>query len=324
MIDQKLILAGGSGFLGKALAQHFDALGWEVVVFTRKPSETTAGAREVAWDGETIGDWTRELNGSFAVVNLAGRSVDCRYTPANRQIILDSRVKPTRILGQAMTQCELPPRVWLNASSATIYRHTLGTPWDEFGADFKPTPAVHDEFSVEVIHAWENAFNNATTPHTRKIALRTTLVLGHARNSVFPVLCWLARFGLGGRMGSGNQFVSWLHQADFCRAIEWLIAHEDMSGPVNLAAPNPLPNADMMRLFRDLVHAPIGLPATEWMLEIGAFFLRTETELILKSRRVVPGKLLASGFEFQFPELRDALQDLVADRRPNVQEPRPS
>lgn len=159
----------------------------------------------------------------------------------------------------------------MNASSATIYRHTLGAAWDESGTDFTPTPAVHDEFSLEVIHAWENAFNTATTPRTRKIALRTTLVLGHARNSVFPVLCRLARFGLGGRMGSGNQFVSWLHQADFCRALEWLIGHDNISGPVNLATPNPLPNRDMMRLFRELVGTPIGLPATEWMLEIGAF-----------------------------------------------------
>ncbi len=311
MNKPKLILAGGSGFLGKELTRHFDALGWEVVVFTRRPSQAGAGAREVVWDGETIGDWTRELEGAAAVVNLSGRSVDCRYTPANRRIIIDSRVKPTRILGEAIARCERPSPVWLNASSATIYRHTFGTPWDESGTDFTPTPAVHDEFSLEVIHAWENAFNNAMTPQTRKIALRTTLVLGHARNSVFPVLCRLARFGLGGRMGSGNQFVSWLHQADFCRAVEWLIAHDDIRGPVNLATPNPLPNRDMMRLFRELVGAPIGLPATEWMLEIGAFFLRTETELILKSRRVVPGKLLASGFEFQFSAMRDALHDLT-------------
>lgn len=311
MVKPKLILAGGSGFLGKELTRHFDALGWDVVVFTRRPSQAGARTREVAWDGETIGDWTRELEGVAAVVNLSGRSVDCRYTPANRRIIIDSRVKPTRILGEAIARCERPPPVWLNASSATIYRHTFGTPWDESGTDFTPTPAVHDEFSLEVIHAWENAFNNAMTPQTRKIALRTTLVLGHARNSVFPVLCRLARFGLGGRMGSGNQFVSWLHQADFCRAVEWLIAHDDIRGPVNLATPNPLPNRDMMRLFRELVGAPIGLPATEWMLEIGAFFLRTETELILKSRRVVPGKLLASGFEFQFSAMRDALHDLT-------------
>jgi uncharacterized protein len=159
--ENKIILAGGSGFLGQALARHFNALGWEVVVLTRKPSTTHPLAREVAWDGETPGQWTRELDGATALVNLTGRSVDCRYTPANRRIIMDSRVKPTRILGEAVAKCATPPRVWLNASSAAIYRHTLDAPWDETGTDFAPTPAVHDEFSLEVIHAWERAFNAA-------------------------------------------------------------------------------------------------------------------------------------------------------------------
>lgn len=307
MPENKLILAGGTGFLGAALTRHFTALGWEVVVLTRHPSRTG----EVAWDGATVGEWARELEGAHAIVNLCGRSVDCRYTPANRRIIMDSRIKPTRAIGQAIAQCAKPPLVWLNCSSATIYRHTFGDAWDETSTDFTPTAAVHDEFSLDVIHAWENAFNNAPTPRTRKVALRTTMVLGHARNSVFPVLLRLAQSGLGGRMGSGRQFVSWLHQDDFCRAVEWLLAHAEVSGPVNLAAPHPLTNAEMMHLFRQLVGMPLGLPATEWMLEIGAFFLRTETELILKSRRVIAGKLLAGGFEFQYPTLQAALQNLA-------------
>lgn len=311
MNKQRLILAGGTGFLGQALVKHFQALGWEVVVLTRNPQAGRA-AREVRWNGETLGDWARELDGTAAVVNLTGRSVDCRYTEANRRLIIESRVNSTRIIGQAIAQCAQPPRVWLNSSSATIYRHTLGPAWDESGKDFAPTPAVQDEFSLEVIHAWEKALNEAETPRTRKLALRTTMVLGLARNSVFPVLRRLARFGLGGRMGSGEQFVSWMHEADFLRAVEFLIAHEELSGPVNLAAPNPLPNHELMRAFRELVGMPIGLPATEWMLEVGAFFLRTETELILKSRRVVPGKLLKAGFEFRFPELRGALAELQA------------
>lgn len=310
MNKNKLILAGGSGFLGKALAQHFNALDWEVVVLTRHPVTSDPNIRQVFWDGEKIGDWTRELEGATSVVNLAGRSVDCRYTPANRRVILDSRVKPTLVLGEAIALCQQAPRVWLNASSATIYRHTLGPATDESSLDFTPTPAVHDEFSLDVIRAWETAFNDASTPQTRKIALRTTMVLGHARNSVFPALRRLARCGLGGRMGTGRQFVSWLHQTDFCRAVEWLIAHEEVSGPVNIAAPIPLPNAEMMRLFRELSGVPFGLPATEWMLEIGAFILRTETELILKSRRVIPGKLLGGGFEFHFPIMRAALENL--------------
>lgn len=317
MNKNKIIIAGGTGFLGQALSRHFSARNWDVVTLTRRPGTAIPGARQVPWDGESIGEWTRELDGAAVLVNLSGRSVDCRYTPANRRIIVDSRVKPTRILGEAIARCETPPHVWLNASSATLYRHTFDTAWDETGTDFTPTPEVRDEFSLGVIHAWEGAFNAAVTPATRKVALRTTMVLGHARNSVFPVLCRLARIGLGGRMGSGRQFVSWLHEEDFCRAVEWLIDHRDVSGPVNIAAPNPLTNAGMMRLLRELVAMPIGLPAAEWMLEIGAFFLRTETELILKSRRVVPGRLLAGGFEFRFPTIREALQNLQHDSHPN-------
>lgn len=310
MNPPKLILAGGTGFLGNALARYFTAMNWEVIVLTRHPGPAVPGTRQVVWDGETLDIWTQNLEGATAVINLAGRTVDCRYTPANRRLIMDSRVNPTRVLGEAIARCEKPPGVWLNASSATLYRHTFDRAWDETGEDFTPTAEVRDAFSVEVIRAWENAFHHAITPLTRKVALRTTMVLGHARNSVFPVLCRLARLGLGGRMGRGNQFVSWLHVEDFCRAVEWLITHENMSGPVNLAAPNPLPNAEMMRLFRKLVGAPFGLPATNAMLEIGAFFLRTETELILKSRRVIPGKLLADGFKFQFPSMPEALQNL--------------
>ena len=310
MNTRRLILAGGSGFLGQALAKFFNVKGWDVVVLTRHTNPSSSEAREVIWDGETLGSWTDELEGATAVVNLAGRSVDCRYTETNRRLIVDSRVKPTRVLGQAMVRCVNPPAVWLNASSATIYRHTSGELWDEDGSDFSPTPAVDDEFSLEVIKAWEGALNETDLPRTRVLALRTTMVLGHGRNSVFPVLCRLARLGLGGRMGSGKQWVSWIHVEDFCRAVEWLVDHGELCGPVNIAAPHPLPNANMMRLFRELVDMPIGLPAAEWMLEVGAFVLRTETELILKSRRVVPGKLLASGFAFHRPTFQEAITHL--------------
>ena len=309
MRQQRIVLAGGSGFLGQALAKYFQTLGWEVIVLTRSPQANRA-ARELRWDAETLGAWAGELEGAAAVVNLTGRTVDCRYNAKNRHDIITSRVNSTRVIGQAIAQCGLPPRVWLNASSATIYRHTFGAAWDESGTDFAVTPEVKDAFSLEVIHAWERALDEAETPRTRKVALRTTLVLGLARNSVFPVLRRLARLGVGGRMGSGEQFVSWLHETDFLRAVEFLIAHEELSGPVNFAAPNPVPNHELMRAFRELVGMPLGLPATAWMLEVGAFFLRTETELILKSRRVVPGRLLKAGFEFLFPELRGALAEL--------------
>lgn len=317
MNTPRIILAGGSGFLGQALARHFMKLGWEPVVLTRSPRQRGT-ARELVWDAASPGAWTRELEGADAVVNLTGRTVNCRYTTANRKQMMDSRVNSTRILGQAIAQCTQPPPVWLNCSSATIYRHTFGPAWDESGTDFSATPEANDAFSIEVIRAWEHELDAAMTPQTRKIALRTTMVLGNGSNSVFPVLCRLARLGLGGRMGSGKQFVSWLHEADFCRAIEWLISHTDMSGPVNLAAPHPLPNDEMMRHFRNLVSQSIGLPATRWMLEIGAFFLRTETELILKSRRVLPGKLLAGGFDFRFPTMPEALADLFRKPTPTT------
>ena len=310
MMKQRIILAGGSGFLGWVLADWFSRRGWEVVVLTRNPGARQGGVREVAWDGERLGQWTSVLEGAAAVINLAGKSVNCRYHARNRREILESRLNPTRVLGEAIAQCKAPPRVWLNSSTATIYKHTFGPAWDEGGA-IGGTREAKDEFSVEVATAWEREFNDAPTPRTRKVALRSAMVLGHAQNSVFPMLRRLTRLGLGGRMGSGRQFVSWIHHEDFCRIVEWLIERAEVSGIVNLAAPNPLTNAEIMRTFRELCGVPVGLPAFEWMLEIGAFLMRTETELIIKSRRVVPGRLLAAGFEFRFPQFRGALADLL-------------
>jgi len=310
MKKQKMILAGGSGFLGGELTKQFSALGWEVVILTRSPKSRADGVRELSWDAKSLGEWARELDGATAVLNLTGRSVDCRYSGKNRREILDSRVNSTRVVGEAIAQSKTPPRVWLNSSTATVYQHTFGKPHDESSREMDSATEAKDAFSVEVAQAWERTLNEATTPHTRKVALRTSMVLGLGRNSVFPVLRRLTRFGLGGRQGSGKQFVSWIHVEDFCRAIEWIIAHDALSGPINQCAPNPLPNAEMMKLFREVCRMPVGLPATEWMLEIGAFFLRTETELIFKSRRVAPGRLLTSGFEFRFPTFREALVDL--------------
>jgi len=306
----KIILAGGSGFLGGALARHFSALNWEVVVLTRQPRPRKDGVREVSWDGERVGAWAQELEGADAIVNLSGKSIDCRFTSANRKLLLESRTRPTLAIGQAIKQCKTPPRVWLNSSSASLYKHTFDTDMDEEGTQ-DATPEAKDDFLIELIHQWEAAFNVVQTPRTRKVALRTTMVLGHGRNSVFPVLRRLTRLGLGGRMGSGRQFVAWIHVEDFCRAVEWAIVHEALSGPVNCAAPQPLPQAEMMRLFREACGMPFGLPAMVWMLEIGTFLLRKEAVLILKSHRVVPGKLLASGFTFRFPSFREALSNLM-------------
>jgi uncharacterized protein (TIGR01777 family) len=311
-MNGRIILAGGSGFLGRVLAKHFLNSRRAVVILTRMPKPVAKGVHEIAWDGRTIGPWARELEGAEAVINLAGRSVNCRYHKRNRSIILESRINPTRVLGEAIGRCAESPRVWLNSSTATIYRHTYGRAWDESG-EIGGTPEAKDEFSVEVAAAWERAFDESPTPNTRKVAIRSAMVLGHGANSVFPVLRRLVRFGLGGRMASGKQFVSWIHQEDFCRAIDWLMERDDVSGVVNLAAPNPVTNAEMMDTLREVCHTPFGLPASRWMLEMGAFFLRTETELIIKSRRVIPGRLAAAGLEFRFPNLRSAFENLCGE-----------
>jgi uncharacterized protein (TIGR01777 family) len=306
---KRIIIAGGSGFLGQALASHFLMAQWEVVILTRSPRQSPVSVRQVPWDANSLGTWQKELDGANALVNLTGKSVNCRYHARNRQEILDSRVNSTRVLGKAIAQCARPPEVWLNASTATIYQHTFGNPWDENGR-IAPSVEAKDLFSIEVANAWERTFNETRAPHTRTVALRLAMVLGFGRNSVFPVLRRLVRFGLGGKMGSGRQFVSWIHQSDFCRAIEWLLNRDDIEGPVNLCAPNPLPNHEMMNILRQVCHVPVGLPAPDWMLEIGAFLLRTETELIIKSRRVIPRRLLDSGFTFQFSMIREAFENL--------------
>lgn len=310
IMGRKIVLAGGTGFLGQALVRHLEALGCELVVLTRSPGRTGLACRQLAWDARTLGAWHSALDGATAIINLTGKSVNCRYNARNRQAILDSRVDSTRVLGEALGRCAQPPSLWLNASTATVYRHTFGAPWDENG-ETESTTEAKDRFSVEVAWAWEQALNDAATPGTRKVAMRMAMVLGLGKNSVFPVLRRLAKFGLGGRMGDGRQFVSWIHETDYCRAVEWLLTHDDLEGPVNLVAPNPISNAEMMRSLRRNCGAPFGLPATHWMLEVGAFVLRTETELLIKSRRVVPGRLLKSGFEFQFPTVGEAFQELI-------------
>ena len=308
-MSRRIVLAGGGGFLGQLLASYFQPRGWESIVLARRPS-AKAAFKEIAWDGRTIGDWAQSLEGAEAVINLAGRSVNCRYNADNRRAIMESRVDSTRVLGEAIARCTTPPRTWLNSSTATIYKHTFGPPHDEASTDFATAAEAKDEFSVSVARAWEGAFDEASTPRTRKVALRTTLVFGISAGGVFQILRRLARFGLGGRMGSGGQFVSWIHEEDFCHAVEWALEHPELVGPVNMAAPHPLTNSQMMQTFRRVCGIPLGLPATERMLEIGAFVMRTETELLLKSRRVIPGKLLAGGFQFQFPNLEEALRDL--------------
>jgi hypothetical protein len=262
-----------------------------------------------------LGDWVGELEGADVLINLAGRNVNCRYNDANRRAIMDSRVETTKLLGQGVANLRSPPRIWMNASTATIYRHALDRPMDEvtgeLGGRELNAPSTW-RFSIEVAKRWEEVFFASSTPEVRKIALRSAVTLSPDRGGIFDVLLRLVRFGLGGASGSGNQFVSWVHDADFVAAIEHLIAHGELDGVVNISAPVPLPNREFMRVLRQAWGTRIGLPATQWMLEVGAVFLRTETELILKSRRVVPRRLLESGFQFKFPEWPAAARDLVA------------
>jgi len=309
----KIVIPGGSGQVGTVLARAFHGEGHNVVVLTRDPRP--APWRMVHWDAATIGDWAAELEGADAVINLAGRSVNCRYTPENRRLILDSRVDSTRVLGQAIARAGSPPRAWLQASTATLYAHRLDAPNDEAtGIVGGAEPGAPDtwRFSIDVATAWERALDEADTPHTRRVKLRSAMVMSPDRGGIFDTLLGLVRRGLGGRAGSGRQYVSWIHDADFTRAIHWLMEHDEVDGAVNLASPNPVPNAEFMRALRQAWGRRGGLPAAEWMLEVGARFMGTETELILKSRRVVPGRLLAAGFTFLHPRWPDAARDLCA------------
>ena len=312
----KIVIPGGSGQVGTVLARAFHKREHEVVVLSRKPAN--AAWRMVEWDGETLGDWVSELEGADAVINLAGQSVNCRYDKHNRKVIMDSRLKSTKVVGDAIAQAWKPPRVWLQASTATIYAHRFDAANDEAAGIIGGTePNAPDtwRFSIDVATEWERAVNQAPTPVTRKVLMRSAIIMNPDPGSPFDILLRLVRFGLGGQSGDGKQYVSWIHDQDFVRAVLWLIEHEEFTGPVNLASPNPLPNAEFMRALRSAWGMPFGLPATEWMLEIGALVLRTETELILKSRRVIPTRLLQSGFDFQFPTWPDAACNLCARSR---------
>ncbi|HSD82744.1 MAG TPA: TIGR01777 family oxidoreductase [Anaerolineae bacterium] len=312
----KIVIPGGSGQVGTILARTFNNAGHEVVILSRQPGNSAW--RTVKWDAFTLGDWAAELDGADVVINLAGHSVNCRYTAENRRLILESRVKSTQIVGQAIAQASHPPRAWLQASTATVYAHRYDAPNDEatgiIGGSEPNAPATW-RFSIEVARAWEHALSESVTPHTRKVLMRSAMIMSPDRSGIFDTLLSLVRFGLGGRVGDGRQYVSWIHDQDFVRAVSWLIEHEEITGVVNLASPNPLPYAAFIRTLRAAWGISIGLPATKWMVEIGTFLMRTESELVLKSRRVIPGKLLQSGFTFQHSTWAEAAQDLCKRRR---------
>jgi uncharacterized protein (TIGR01777 family) len=308
----KIVIPGGSGQVGHILSRHFHAQGHAVTVLSRHPQ--TAPWKVVAWDGLAPGSWIHELEHSDMCINLAGRSVNCRYTAANRRAIHDSRVRSTRLLHEAISGLKHPPRLWVNASTATIYRHALDRPMRESDGELggnEPGAPDTRNFSIDVAKAWEDAFFSTPTPRTRKVAIRSAMTFSPDRGGVFDVFLGLVRRGLGGSQGPGTQYISWIHDADFVRAVDWLIAREGFEGVVNLASPNPLPNRDFMHALREAWGTSIGLPSAEWMIEIGTRLMGTESELVLKSRRVVPGRLMDEAFDFLFSYWPSAACDLV-------------
>jgi uncharacterized protein (TIGR01777 family) len=317
----RIVIPGGTGQVGTLLARAFHADRHEVVVLSRRPA--SAPWRVVAWDARTVGPWASELEKADVVINLAGRSVNCRYTPANRREILDSRVTSARVVGQALVRCHQPPKVWLQAGTATIYAHRFDAPNDEatgvIGGHEADAPADW-RFSIDVATAWEAASKETVPADTRLVLLRSAMVMSPDPGGIFATLLRLARFGLGGSVAGGRQYVSWIHERDFVRAMYWLIEHAELAGAVNVAAPHPVPYRDFMRILRHAAGVPIGLPATRWMLAVGTWMLRTESELVLKSRRVVPGRLAATGFRFDYPDWISAGPELV--RRSSSQAPR--
>jgi len=295
----KIIIAAGTGFLGKNLEKYFTEKGNEVYILTRNPKRKN----EIHWNAKTLGEWKNWVENADVLINLTGKSVDCRYTEKNKQKIYSSRIESTKVLQQAVDQCVNKPRVWLNASSATIYTHS------ETQLNTEENGIIGDDFSMNICKSWEKEFFTVKNENVRKVALRTSIVLGN-NGGAFPKLKLITKLGLGGKQGRGNQNVSWIHIDDFCQAIEHIIDNENISGVINVTAPNPLPNEEFMRKLRKEMKIPFGLNAPVWQLEIASIFLRTETELLLKSRNVYPEKLIKTGFEFSYPNIEFTFKNL--------------
>jgi uncharacterized protein (TIGR01777 family) len=312
----RIVIPGGSGQVGRLLARHFHAQGHRVTALSRNPQTTPW--QVLLWDGVTPGDWVAELEGSDICINLTGRSVNCRYGEANRREIYDSRIQSTRLLNSVISDLAHPPRLWLNASTATIYRHSFDKAMDEntgeLGGNESGAPEAWN-FSIHVAKDWEEAFFATETSRTRKVAMRSAVIFSPGKRGIFDLLSAMVKRGLGGANGSGRQMVSWIHGEDFVSAVEFLIANQNLDGVVNIAAPNPLPNREFMRALRHAWNVPIGLPAPAWMIEIGCFLMQTESELVLKSRYVIPGRLQQAGFQFDFPEWPAAAKELVQNSK---------
>lgn len=303
----KIVLAGGNGYLGGVLAKHFSSIADEVIILSRKPKAIEGNIKTILWDGKTEGNWVNNLNGASLMVNLCGKNVNCRYNDKNRQEIINSRVLPTNLLNRVIEQLERPPLLWINITSATIYRHAEDQAQDEI------TGEIGYGFSIDVCKIWEETFFQVTNPKTRKIALRLGIVLGR-KDGAFPRLLNLVKLGMGGKQGDGMQYVSWIHEQDVALSIEWLLDQKEIKGIVNCTAPDAIKNNELMKSLRKAYGVPFGLPAPAWLLEIGAKIIGTETELILKSRWVKPSVLLNSGFKFQYGFIDNAIHDILSLR----------
>ena len=295
-----IIIAGGSGFLGQVLKNHFNSKNYRVIILTRYPKNEN----DVYWNAKDLGDWAKSLEDSEALINLTGKSVDCRYTEANKKEIYDSRINSTELLGLAINLCETPPKVWFNSSTATIYKHSLTKQMTEKDGE------IGDDFSMNIAKSWEQAFYSIKNPKVRKIALRTSIVMGKNGGALVP-LKQLVKFGLGGKQASGNQKVSWIHELDFARAIEFLLNNESLDGNFNLSVKNPTNNKTLMQSLRTVLRIPFGINHPIWLLKFGAKLIGTETELVLKSRNVIPERLLENGFEFKYQDIESALKNLL-------------
>lgn len=296
----KIIIAAGTGFLGKNLEKYFTEKGNQVYILTRNPKRKN----EFLWDAKTLGEWQNLLEDSDVLINLAGKSVDCRYTEKNKREIYESRINSTKVLQQAVDNCTNKPKIWLNASSATIYVHS------EKHLNTEENGIIGDDFSMDICKSWEEEFFKTKNPDTRKVALRTSIVLGH-NGGAFTKLKTITKLGLGGKQGRGNQNVSWIHIDDFCRVVEWIIENANISEEINVTAPNPLNNEEFMRKLRKEMKIPFGINAPVWQLEIASIILGTETELLLKSRNVYPEILIQNGFQFLYPTVEKAFENLL-------------
>jgi uncharacterized protein (TIGR01777 family) len=319
MTNKKIIIAGGTGFIGQAIARCFGKEN-HIVILSRQPInghitrykgkfvKATDGYNITywRWDGEHVEKhWAREIDGSDIVINLSGKSVNCHYNAENKKEIFDSRLNSTRVIGEAIKMAIVPPKLWINAGSATIYRHAEDRPQDEYNGEY------HDDFSVQVCKAWEKTFFEQRTPFTRKVVLRMAVTLGNG--GVMSPYLNLVKFGLGGTQGSGEQMYSWVHIDDVCRTIEWTFTHPDMEGVYNCTSPNPLSNKRFMQTLRRVTKHKIGIPTPVPILKLGAFLIGTETELLLKSRWVLPARLLETGFQFKYPLLQEALTAIIQE-----------